>query len=256
MKTFRPLILAATLAAGLSTTLSAQALPNYTALDLGTLGGAYSYATGVNASGQVVGYSSTNDKGAYRAFLTDANGANMRDLGTLGGTYSHAYGVNATGQVVGWANTADKFTHAFLTDANGANMQDLGTLAGGTLPGGTASYAHGVNATGQVVGYGLINANSIAHAFLTDGNGANMRDIGTLAGAVYGTSSAFGVNTSGQVVGASYISGARHAFLTDANGANMRDLGTLGGTESFAYGINATGQFVGTPTPAVLAMPS
>jgi probable HAF family extracellular repeat protein len=52
------------------------------------------------------------------------------------------------------------------------------------------------------------------------------------------------------VAGVSYISGgqAEHAFLY-SNGA-MQDLGTLGGTNSYGYGINASGQVTGGATTA------
>ena len=71
-----------------------------------------------------------------------------------------------------------------------------------------------------------------------------MQDLGTIGGA---SSSAYGINASGQVVGASTwtsLSDYGHAFLY-SNG-KMQDLGTLGGIYgSSAYGINASGQVVG-----------
>lgn len=62
------------------------------------------------------------------------------------------------------------------------------------------------------------------------------------------TSSASGINNSGQVVGSSAWSGfGTHAFATGLNGSGWSDLGTLGGvfTSSFATGINDSGQVVG-----------
>lgn len=68
-----------------------------------------------------------------------------------------------------------------------------------------------------------------------------LTDLGTLGG---GASEAYGINSSGQVVGwADTSSGAQHAFLD--SGGTMKDLGTLGGTDSCAYGINSSGQVVG-----------
>ncbi len=68
---------------------AATAPPAYTVTDLGTLGGTFSAGTGINASGQVTGYSFTTGDAAVHAFLwtpTTPNGASgtLHDLGTLG----------------------------------------------------------------------------------------------------------------------------------------------------------------------------
>src|SRR5712692_5605330 len=68
--------------------------------DLGTLGGTFSVAFAVNATGSVVGSATVGDDAATHAFLwTEADG--MVDLATLGGTYSRAAAINDAGQVAG-----------------------------------------------------------------------------------------------------------------------------------------------------------
>ena len=203
---------------------------------LGTLGGDYSAAYGINSAGQVAGLSGVMP-GAMdlHGFLWDATGG-MQDLGTLGGDYSWARDVNATGQVVGSSPTGMGPEHAFLWDATGG-MQDLGTL------GGMHSVAYGINSAGQVVGSSA-PCGPGQRAFLWDATGG-MQDLGTLGGVF---SSAYAINDLGQVVGLSEPmpdAWLYHAFLWDAT-SGMQDLGTLGGGSSEATAINDAGQAVGS----------
>jgi probable HAF family extracellular repeat protein len=72
-----------------------------------------------------------------------------------------------------------------------------------------------------------------------------LMDLGTLGGR---TTSAWGINDSGQIVGTSATaSGAQHAFLY--SDSTLTDLGTFGGTESGACDINSSGQVVGYSLP-------
>jgi len=171
------------------------ATPMYTITDLGTLGGNYSYAYGINYFGQVVG-SSQIANGEYHAFLY--SDGTMIDLGTLGGTESHAYSINDFGQVVGDSQIANGEYHAFLY--SDGTMVDLGTLG----------YANGINNLGQVVGMSR-KASGECHAFLySDGM---MVDFNNLVPKGWELSSAEYINDSGQIVGHGLINGNKHAFL-------------------------------------------
>jgi probable HAF family extracellular repeat protein len=112
--------------------------------DLGTLGGLFARAFGINERGQVVG-DATIAGGQTHAFLWEHG--TMRDLGTLGSDWSSAQAVNNQGQVIGNSMTSLNDVHGFLWE-HGV-MTDLGTL------GGVATYPFALNNKGQVVGSSL-----------------------------------------------------------------------------------------------------
>ncbi len=260
--------------------LCTAVLVTYRAIDLGTLGGAYSTARAINSAGQVVGSAGLpggdpeNGLPNAHAFLWE-NGV-MTDLGTLGGGYSSAEDINDAGQVVGYSTTGSGVTHGFRWDKG--VMTDLGSL------GGDVSDAMGINPAGQVVGtsYTPILPISGGHPRAYLWQAGVMTNLGTLGG---NASFATDINDQGQVVGHSEISGPNsgfHAFLwengvmldlgnsNEATGINSAgqvvgnnfgghaflwekgvrtDLGTLGGSWSRADGINSAGQVVGaSPT--------
>ncbi len=114
-----------------------------TVTDLGTLGGTFAFANGINDAGDVTGWSE-NASHVSHAFLWSAKRNAMTDLGP-GGTRSSGYGINASGQVVGdvWPGGIPHggfFDHGKVVDL-------------GVLPGYSTGIAFGLNNTGQAVGW-------------------------------------------------------------------------------------------------------
>jgi probable HAF family extracellular repeat protein len=123
--------------------------------DLGTLGGTFSSAAGVNASGTIVGASTLPGEWFQHAFAYQ-NGA-MNDLGTLGGRFSYAFAINDAGQIVGYAMTAKGEQVPFLYE-NGY-MRKLPYLGCGGL-------AYAINSNGAVVG--SVYGSRDQHAYFAD----------------------------------------------------------------------------------------
>jgi probable HAF family extracellular repeat protein len=132
--------------------------------EIGTFGGANSYANAINASGAVVGES--NLANGYENAFVDIGGV-MKDLGTLDGGNSLAYGINDSGSIVGysWSPNDDNPT-AFLY-SNGS-MVDLNSL----LPAGSGWQlleAYGIDDSGDIVGSGLFDGQASSFLLSPDG---------------------------------------------------------------------------------------
>jgi probable HAF family extracellular repeat protein len=206
--------------------------------DLGTLSGYdQSSATGINNSGQVVGYCEST-AGFYAAFIWTQKGG-MQDLGSLGGNDTLAFGINDSGQVVGYSALANGINiHAFLWTASGG-MQDLGTLDGADSSNATA-----INQFGVVVGASnVLDDPADFHGFLWTQPGG-MQDLGVLGTGVFSEGSA--VNASGQVFGVSTTSPTKTQtqaiYWTQSRG--MQSLGV--GVNSTALGANDSEEVVGS----------
>lgn len=106
--------------------------------DIGTLGGCCTQATGMNNSGQVVGWSFTASADQHPFLWTQAGG--MTDLAFAG----QASAINNAGQVVGYYYNGST-SRAFQWTAT-SGLQDLGT------DDGYASGAFSINDRGWVIG--------------------------------------------------------------------------------------------------------
>ncbi|SEK61625.1 PEP-CTERM sorting domain-containing protein [Nitrosovibrio tenuis] len=201
-----------------------------TATDLGTLGGSYSHAFGINNSGQVVGDSELPDFRTQHGAVW--NGTIATGLAGPAGYHSEALAINDAGEVAGATFSASAPRHATLW--NGTTPTELSTL------GGQTSQAYAINSAGQVAGDSYLSDGSTKRA--TVWNGTTPTDLGTLGGQ---SSQAYGINNAGQVVGSSYLTGDSSYHATLWNGTTATDLGTLGGGLSEAHAINAAGLMAG-----------
>jgi len=239
----------------------------YTVVDLGTLGGTFGLAFGINDKGQVDGVANLPGDTAQHAFVF-TNGV-MTDLGTLGGPNSVAYeGPSEALQAVGLAETStldpngedfcgygDSLICLAFSWQNGV-MTPLDTL------GGNNAQAAGINDRGQIAGYAENStpdpncpspqALQFKPVIWTNGQ---IRVLPTYPGDPEG--GAFWINNGGEMVGASGTCAAydpryglplspQHALLW-RNGLPPIDLGNLGGKiNNAAFAINDHEQVVGT----------
>ncbi len=232
------------------------ALTTYTVIDLGTLGGTFSFAGGLNNIGQVVGASTLPGDTEIRAFLW-SEGA-MTDLGTLGGPNSFTnIPLNDRGEIVGSSDTS-------TPDPLGEDFCGFGTHLiclpflwkdGVMTPlptlGGNNGAGFEINNRGQSVG-GAENTTPdptcVAPQVLQfkpviRENGA-IRELPTFPGDPDGFGTV--INDKGQAAGVSGICANPflHALLWQNGTANY--LGNLGGTmNNLPTEINEQGQVVG-----------
>jgi len=243
--------------------------------DLGTLGGKSSRALALNNFGQIVGSSERADGKVYAFRWSDGV---MTDLGTPGGSGSAAYGIDREGRVlvggadgsVGiWANgvitrlplpadspgctptgmnPAGRAVGLCLVRQNlrGVLWRPSGIVGLGSL-GGFPTSPTAINASGHVVGITRGTPDLGSRPFLWYlGSMIDLSAQGAPRGLIPNA-----INVDGAIVGVVGSGGAIHAILFQ-QGTTI-DLGALlPGVDSYAFGINSTGDVVGHSGTATL----
>lgn len=250
-------------------------------IDLGTLGGAFSEAIGMNDQGQVVGASATA-AGAIHGFVWSAS-RGMEDLGQFNGRSTYAKDINNAGEIIGngvdWADffgdrafrwSSSSGYSAMPTcdagDSDASSINDDGDAVGVSCgyrptlwPSGGGStfvdlgpldgprsigWANALNDAGTIVG-GAAGDPGPLKAWRRAGS---VTSVLTELAAPLEFSHAYGVNQFGTAVGDVGTSAAgsstRRAALWSPSGA-MTVLGTIGQFNSLAWGVNNRNEVVG-----------
>ena len=249
----------------------------YTVEDLGLIGGFAPTVTGMNASGQVSGYV-TDATGMPRA-VRFSNGSGWAYVPGVSSFYSLATGINDSGDVVGYHYNGASFRAFRYADGVGASFVE--PLPGGTMTlglaigadgtivgqsdssgglrgfraapglpalvlpalGGSVSTACGINAAGQVAGWGA-NAAGQQYGFRIEAD-SSVTPILPFDGAA-GTAAACAIDASGRVGGRATNAGAFRAFTFDSGSPVNVDtfaFSNQSSTESVSAGV-AVGWFL------------
>jgi probable HAF family extracellular repeat protein len=237
-------------------------LPGYRVIDLGTLGGTFSNALGVNNKGWVTGLATLPGDASVHALLW-REGVKT-DLGTLGGpnstpnTFTGSSSVSQRGEIVGAAESsaADPLgENFFLCNFNDGLLclpflWEDGAMTPLPTLGGNNGAAFQINNRGQAVG-GAENtthdptcvAPQVLQFKPVLWEEGEIRELPTFGGDPDGV--AFAINDRGQAVGVSTDCTLTPGHALLLHNGKVTDMGTLRGLALAPSDINNEGQVVG-----------
>jgi len=206
---------------------------NCTSRDLGNLGGAESFANGINSNGVVVG-KSQQAGGRWRAF-SYSNGT-MHDLGgsTNSLIWEEATAINFWGDVVGVESVQGTISPTAVRYQNGVATTMARFLVNPPSGWGFATNVADINDSEDVTGF--VWQGGASTALMSTNFGYLWTKINGVPGLEFATFPR-AMNRYGDVAGEAG-QGVVRAFISKDPASPATDLGTLGGTLSGAYGIN------------------
>jgi probable HAF family extracellular repeat protein len=221
-----------TVALSLSLGIVGQAKAESTVINIDVPGSFSTTANGINNSGQITGYYTSDVQlNQIHGFLY--SGGSYTTLDVPGAVaFTEAWGVNDSGQIVGNYRDASGTGHGFLYSNGSYTTLDV--------PGSFSTGAFGINNSGQIVG-GYNDASVREHGFLYSNGSYTTLD--APGAPVFGSIGAFGINNSGQIVGSYNANGTGNGFLY-SNGS-YTTLGVPGSIFTETLGINDSGLIVG-----------
>ena len=180
--------------------------------DLGNAGVAGSVACATSGSDRICGYRYKSSMDCYQGLTWKWDGGAWAaewlfgDLVTGGRTYARGISPDGT-KVVG-----ESGQQAYVWEWSGSSWTGMNL---GTLSGGSASAAYGINSSGQVVGYAYSGGQQRAVRWTKNGSSWTIQDLNSLLapGSGWVLVDAKAVNDAGWVVGYGTKSGATHAFF-------------------------------------------
>jgi hypothetical protein len=240
-------------ALAISTTLSGQSITTFDAPGGGTGAFQGTYATNINPSGAIIGFSADANN-VRHGFIRSQDGSftifDAPGAGTAAFQGTRAYATNPSGTVTGWFNDSAGSVHGYVRSNQGAiSVFDAPGAGTGPFPEGTFPFSPEIiNPNGAITGWYTDSA-LVSHGFLRDSNGAfTTFDV---PGAEVGPGTfPFAISPGGEITGF-YDNGinANHGFLRDKKGVittfDVPGAGTGIGQGTFGGGLTPSGAVMG-----------